>query len=133
MWALYPPTTRCNNPLCTADDKVLKATSETGRKIVLFTLEDGACATYHFKLRCNGEFAIYMPEPSTSSLNMYIACETTYHNNYSVYKKVRTYYPSVPNAIEVGKHQFIARNVVQLFLNLMLFSWYESFIYVVTY
>ncbi|KAF8160312.1 hypothetical protein BJ912DRAFT_1026540 [Pholiota molesta] len=102
--ALYPPTTRCNNPLCISEVKILKATSTTGRKIVLYTLEDGACATYHFKLRCP-------------------TCETTYHNNYSVYKRVRTYYSGVPEAIEVGKHQFIARDVIQLFLNLMLYSW----------
>ena len=66
MRALYPPITRCNNPLCRADDKVLKATSETGRKVVLFTLEDGACATYHFKLRCNGQFVIRVRKALTS-------------------------------------------------------------------
>ncbi|KAF8964966.1 hypothetical protein BDZ97DRAFT_1659637 [Flammula alnicola] len=75
-----------------------------GRKVVLFTLEDGACATYHYKLIC----------PS---------CNTTYHNNYSVSNHVRTYYPGVPDAIEVGKHQFVAREVVNMFMNLMLISW----------
>lgn len=55
--ALYPPIMRCNNPLCTSEVKILKATSTMGRKIVLYTLEDGACATYHFKLRCPSKFS----------------------------------------------------------------------------
>jgi hypothetical protein len=62
--SLYPPITRCNNPLCTAEDKILKVTSTAGRKIVLYTVEDGACASYHFKLRCSGQF--YIPCKSLS-------------------------------------------------------------------
>ncbi|KAF9472521.1 hypothetical protein BDN70DRAFT_909125 [Pholiota conissans] len=96
MCALYPPITQCNNPLCTSEDRLLKATATAGRRIILFTLEDSACATHYFKLQC-------------------ATCETTYHNNYSVYKHEQTYYPT--------PHQFISRDVVQLFLNLMLLLW----------
>ncbi|PPQ76915.1 hypothetical protein CVT24_008929 [Panaeolus cyanescens] len=74
------------------------------RKIVLYTLEDGACATYHYKLTC-------------------AACRTTYHNNYSVKDRIRTYYGGVPDAIEVGKHQFVSKNVANMFMSLMLISW----------
>ncbi|PPR05018.1 hypothetical protein CVT24_010211 [Panaeolus cyanescens] len=102
--ALYPPVTFCQNPACLSDDKVLRSTSQSGRQVILYTLEDGACATYHFKLRCS-------------------ACSTTYHHNYWVQDKVRMYYPGVPDAIEIGKHQFVRRNVAALFLNLMLVSW----------
>lgn len=59
-----------------------------------------------------------------SSFSIIQVCQTTYHNNYLVLKKVRTYYPGMPEAIEVGKHQFISRSVANLFLNLMLISWY---------
>ncbi|PPR06065.1 hypothetical protein CVT26_005309, partial [Gymnopilus dilepis] len=51
----------------------------------LFTLEDGACATYHYKLTCP-------------------TCKTTYHNNYSVANRIRTYYSGISDFIEVGKH-----------------------------
>jgi len=54
--ALYPPVTSCSNPLCFADDKTLRSTSKSPRKVILYTLEDGACATYHFKLHCAGKF-----------------------------------------------------------------------------
>ncbi|KAF8967557.1 hypothetical protein BDZ97DRAFT_1980385 [Flammula alnicola] len=102
--SLYPPCVTCTNPLCAKDTELLRKTTKAGRKVVLYTLEDGACAAYHYKLVCP-------------------ACKTTFHNNYSVYNRIRTYYPGVPDAIEVGKHQFVARDVLNMFLNLMLISW----------
>jgi len=56
-----------------------------------------------------------------------IVCNTTYHNNYSVSNHIRTYYPGVPDAVEVGKHQFVTRDVLNMFMNLMLISWSVSF------
>ncbi|KAF8156137.1 hypothetical protein BJ912DRAFT_1027204 [Pholiota molesta] len=102
--ALYPPVITCINPNCTLGDKILRCTSQSGRQVVLYTFEDGACATYHFKLRC-------------------ALCKTTYHHNYSVKDKIRTYYGRVPDVIEVGKHQFVCRKVANMFINLMLISW----------
>ncbi|PPQ84237.1 hypothetical protein CVT26_013001 [Gymnopilus dilepis] len=102
--ALYPPVTTCTNSSCPKDTALLRDYAKAPRQVILFTLEDGACATYHYKLTCP-------------------TCKTTYHNNYSVSNRIRTYYPGVPDAIEVGKHQFISRDVVNMFINLMLISW----------
>jgi hypothetical protein len=38
---------------------------------------------------------------------------------------VRTYYTDIPVALQVGEHQFIERDVVDMFINLMLISWYS--------
>ncbi|KAF9044902.1 hypothetical protein BJ165DRAFT_1347250 [Panaeolus papilionaceus] len=102
--SLWPPVIACTNSLCAAGDKTLSYYPGSKRKVVLYTLEDGACATYHCKLMCS-------------------VCKTTYHNNYSVKHRIRTYYGGVPDAIEVGKHQFIAKNVANMFISLMLISW----------
>ncbi|PPR04238.1 hypothetical protein CVT24_013321 [Panaeolus cyanescens] len=96
--SLWPPVTFCTNTLCTAGDKTLSYYPGSKRKVVLYTLEDGACATYH-------------------------SCKTTYHNNYSVKDGIRTYYGGVPDIIEIGKHQFIGKNVANMFMSLMLISW----------
>ncbi|KAJ7190144.1 hypothetical protein GGX14DRAFT_580107 [Mycena pura] len=36
---------------------------------------------------------------------------------------IRTYYTGVPDAIQVGEHQYIEREVLSLFIGLMLISW----------
>jgi len=48
----------CTNPLCPKDTELLRKTSKIGRKVILFTLEDGACATYHYKLVCPSEYRL---------------------------------------------------------------------------
>ncbi|KAF6742941.1 hypothetical protein DFP72DRAFT_829203 [Ephemerocybe angulata] len=101
---LYPPVTKCVNTQCPGTDKILRAGDRAERKIVLYTLKDGACATYHMQLRC-------------------LHCHTVYHNNYYVVGSHRHYYSGVPEVIDIGKHHFIERDVAALFLNLMLVSW----------
>lgn len=44
--------TTCTNPMCPEDTKLLRDVEKLGRKIILFTLEDGVCATNHHKLSC---------------------------------------------------------------------------------
>jgi hypothetical protein len=51
-------------------------------------------------------------------------CNTSYHANYSVTGGVRNYYAGVPEVVQVGEHQYIERKVVEMFVNLMLISWY---------
>jgi len=113
--------TICTNPLCPKDTELLRNSAKAGRKVILFTLEDGACATYHYKLVCPCKYPIV--HWAFDLILCCQGCKTAYHNNYSVSRRIRTYYPGVPDAIEVGKHQFISRNVVNMFLNLMLISW----------
>jgi hypothetical protein len=55
------------------------------------------------------------------------ACNTSYHHNFSVNNGVRTYYTgehAIPAALQVGEHQFIERGVINVFIGLMLISWY---------
>jgi hypothetical protein len=54
-------------------------------------------------------------------------CSTNYHNNFSVTNGIRTYYSgkyAIPDAIQVGEHQFMEREVLNLFVSLMKVSWY---------
>jgi hypothetical protein len=52
-----------------------------------------------------------------------VECNTTYYHNYSVYQGTRTYYQTIPNAIQVGEHHYVQREVLDMFINLMLISW----------
>jgi hypothetical protein len=83
--ALYPPITHCNNPCCSAENKILTPESKQDRKVILFTLEDSACATYHFKLRCSSECAkrgFHFGFTEFFNIQFLTAYSTTYHNNY---------------------------------------------------
>ncbi|KAJ7884428.1 hypothetical protein B0H13DRAFT_2537394, partial [Mycena leptocephala] len=99
---LFPPNKHCTTTGC-MNENLLKD-KDSIRKVVLFTLSDGACATYSVHLYC--------PH-----------CNTSYQNNYSVRGGVCTYYAGVPSAIQVGEHQFIEQEVLSLFIGLMLISW----------
>ncbi|KAF8884482.1 hypothetical protein BD779DRAFT_1443171, partial [Infundibulicybe gibba] len=102
---LYPPVSQCLNNSCLNYRKdLLRRKMAKMRKIVLYTLADGACAAHTVKLHC-------------------YTCATSYSLNYSVHKGIRTYYGGVPNIIEVGKHQFVERDVLNLFVGMMLISW----------
>ncbi|KAJ7871333.1 hypothetical protein B0H13DRAFT_2012715 [Mycena leptocephala] len=99
---LFPPTKTCTTPGCMNTN--LLRDKDGLQKVILFTLSDGACATYAGHLHCSH-------------------CKTNYYNNYSVCDSVRTYYSGIPNAIQVGEHQYIEREVLSLFIGLMLISW----------
>ncbi|KAJ7921546.1 hypothetical protein B0H13DRAFT_2415239, partial [Mycena leptocephala] len=99
---LFPPNKHCTTPGCL--NRNLLKDKDGLRKVVLFTLNDGACATYSAHLYCSH-------------------CNTSYQNNYSVRDGIRTYYSGVPDAIQVGEHQFAEREVLSLFIGLMLISW----------
>jgi hypothetical protein len=49
---LYPPVTRCTNSHCPANDKLLRSGDRAEKNIVLWTMNSGACATYHMQLKC---------------------------------------------------------------------------------
>ncbi|KAJ6562697.1 hypothetical protein DFH09DRAFT_1478636 [Mycena vulgaris] len=99
---LFPPSKTCTTPGCL--NTSLLREKDGLAKVVLFTLSDGACATYAGHLHCR-------------------QCRTNYYNNYSVRDGIRTYYAGVPAAIQVSQHHFIEREVLSLFVELMLISW----------
>jgi hypothetical protein len=47
-----------------------------------------------------------------------------YYNNYTVSNGIRTYYGEIPSAIQVGEHQYIEKDVLDLFIGLMLIAWF---------
>ncbi|KAJ6564878.1 hypothetical protein DFH09DRAFT_1475350 [Mycena vulgaris] len=85
---LFPPSKTCTTPGCL--NTSLLREKDGLAKVVLFTLSDGACATYAGHLHCR-------------------QCRTNYYNNYSVRDGIRTYYADVPAAIQVSQHHFIER------------------------
>ncbi|KAF7322243.1 hypothetical protein HMN09_00001400 [Mycena chlorophos] len=99
---LFPPTHHCTEPGCT-NKKQLRQKHDA-LHVVLYTLSDGACASFAHTLTCD-------------------ACHTRYYPNYSVKDSMRTYYTTIPETIQVGAHQYIERRVLDLFINLMLISW----------
>ncbi|KAJ7863559.1 hypothetical protein B0H13DRAFT_1563608, partial [Mycena leptocephala] len=99
---LFPPSKTCTNPTC-MNTKLLRD-KDGLQKVILFTLNDGACATYAGHLHCSH-------------------CKTNYYNNYFVSNGIRTYYSGIPDAIQVGEHQYVEREVLSLFIGLMLISW----------
>ena len=46
-----------------------------------------------------------------------------YKLNYTVNEKMRTYYASLPDVIQVAEHTFVERRVLELFKTLSLLSW----------
>jgi hypothetical protein len=53
--------------------------------------------------------------------NKLLACNTQYHSNFAVHEAQRTYYPGVPEFIEVGEHQFVEQVLVRMWTtNLLL-------------
>ncbi|KAG6375794.1 hypothetical protein JVT61DRAFT_2647 [Boletus reticuloceps] len=73
---------------------------EEQHAVIAFTLADGAHPAWSVHLKCR-------------------LCHTNYHNNYSVQAGMRTYYPGVPPFVQVGEHQFVQRELVMQWMDLM--------------
>ena len=54
---------------------------------------------------------------------LYAECSTSYEHCYSVKDNTCTYYEGIPDVIKVSEHQFVEREVLNLFTGLMLLSW----------
>jgi hypothetical protein len=50
-------------------------------------------------------------------------CNTTYHPNFCVQHGMRTYYPGVPQYIQIGGHQYAEKKLVGSWVSLMLVAW----------
>ena len=50
-------------------------------------------------------------------------CEINYHHNFKVSKGERVYYGGVPDVVQIGEHQFVERQVIEIWLSL-LDHWY---------
>lgn len=101
---LYPPHHTCTNAscLCSRSGKLLK--KEEQRQGVLYTLDKGALPICSVHLYCH-------------------ACNTNYHHDFHVQAGTHTYYDAIPDVIQVGEHQFVECQLIQLWVTSMLVSW----------
>ncbi|KAG1850679.1 hypothetical protein F4604DRAFT_1661024 [Suillus subluteus] len=95
---LYPPTKQCTNPECGAWQLGTVLKKEEQRQAVIFTHANGAHPA------CN---------------LIVVECHTNYHNNYSVKDGIRTYYGGMPAYIQVAEHQFVQRELIMHWTDLM--------------
>ncbi|KAJ3866310.1 hypothetical protein EV359DRAFT_36897 [Lentinula novae-zelandiae] len=94
---LWPPTHQCFQCPSTS----LLREKDGLFSVTLFTLRNGARATYA----------------------TYLTCSVQYHPNYYVQHGRRLYYEAVPSVLEVTKHVYVERELAALFLGQMLMSW----------
>lgn len=87
---------------------------------------------YHVHLKCEGEYGLHLPLSHSKPLCATASeCHVNYHHNYTVSGSsntpyTRTYYDGIPNFVQVGEHQFVERKVIDLWISLMLISWYVN-------
>lgn len=115
---LFPPSHYCSTPGCT--NTSLLRDEDGPAKVVFYTLSDGACATFATHLSCS---RMYQAVLSLRLIFPFEGCKSRYYPNYVVRDGIRTYYDKIPDAIQVGNHQYVEQTVLNLFINLMLISW----------
>lgn len=86
------------------------------RQCVLYTLASGPLPVYSVHLSCEGtcDHCGYILVDRQS-----IACEINYHHNFKVFKGIRTYYGDIPDIVQISEHQFVERQVIEMWLALM--------------
>ncbi|KAF8220740.1 hypothetical protein L208DRAFT_1332096 [Tricholoma matsutake] len=101
---LYPPQHNCTNASCSCSrtGKLLKKQEQ--QQGVLYTLDKGALPVQSIHLYCN-------------------ECNTNYHHNFQFHGGIHTYYDGIPDIIQGGEHQFAEKQLIQLWITLMLVSW----------
>ncbi|KAF8221068.1 hypothetical protein L208DRAFT_1330211 [Tricholoma matsutake] len=103
---LYPPQHTCTNTSClhSRTGKLLEKKEQW--QAMLYTMDKGALPVHSVHLYCN-------------------ECQTNYHHNFWVKDGICTYYDRIPVIIQVSKHQFAERWLVQFWITLMLVSWQD--------
>ncbi|KAL1952122.1 hypothetical protein VTO73DRAFT_1271 [Trametes versicolor] len=102
---LYPSKRKCDNPHCT-EQRLLRHKSSPV-KVTLFTLGEGVFDVWEVHLHCGD-------------------CDTEYYCDHSVCGGVRTYYPGLPDIVQVADHTFTERALLEHCLKLSLLSWTSS-------
>lgn len=98
------------------------------RQAVLFTM-DGVFPAWSVHLYCTGDFHCSAPRPYILTSLFTVDCKMNYHHNFYVEGGQRVYYNIAMDIIQVGEHQFVERKVINLFITLMLVSWYVHSVY----
>ena len=119
--ACYPPSDVCTNESC-PNMKPLK--KEKPRRVLIYTLANGAQPAWALHTSCPSKKPFdRLMVPS----NKLLACNTQYHSNFAVHEGQRTYYPGVPEFIEVGEHQFVEQVVARMWTTNLLLGWFVPF------
>ncbi|KAG2340594.1 hypothetical protein BDR05DRAFT_845112, partial [Suillus weaverae] len=58
------------------------------------------------------------------TIMMHAKCHTNYHHGFSVKAGVQTFYPGIPDILQVGGHQFVETKDIHLWHTMTLISWY---------
>jgi hypothetical protein len=122
---LYPPQHTCLNAECTrsGDQKLVLKKAEQ-RQAVLFTM-DGVFPAWSVHLYCTGDPYFLSESLLYAIMIMFtLDCNINYHHNFYVEGGERVYYDTIPEIIQVGEHQFVEQRVINMFITLMLVSWY---------
>jgi hypothetical protein len=122
--ALYPPHQTCLTEGCPVRTKASVLKKAEQRQIVLYTLDHGPIATYSIHLYCAGMSHHLLVCDCRPHIEVHVTgCNTNYHHGYSIKDKIRTFYPGIPDVVQVGGHQFVETRVVRMWRTLMLVSW----------
>ena len=92
------------------------------RNVVVYTF-DGAVPVISIYLTCDSEFLCWLDGRIHADVMALEECNTSYRNNYSVCRQVRSFYGGIPDFLQVGEHQFVARKLVEMWVNMMLVRW----------
>jgi hypothetical protein len=126
---LFPPRHTCLNTYCAHNQKHQLLTKAKQRQAILYTLDNSAVLAWSVHLYCEGT-SIYALFLSLFQYYHCTVCKTNYHLNYSVKcddganTYTHTYYDWIPEIIQVGEHQFVKQKVINLWIMLMMVSWY---------
>ncbi|KAF8989805.1 hypothetical protein BDZ89DRAFT_974611, partial [Hymenopellis radicata] len=102
---LWPPVQHCTNAQCQQYGKGFKLHTASQKHALLLSLSLGPIPIWAVHFRCNG-------------------CDTTYHHNYRVQHRQRTYYDSISSCIQIGEHCFAERRVLDQWRINMNLAWY---------
>jgi hypothetical protein len=93
--------------------------------VVVYTLGGGVRWAWSVHLYCSRKFSIiHLLLCSADALFIYTPdCSTNYHNWFSIHQGVRTYYNGIPDYLQVGEHQFVEKEVVKMWITMMLVGW----------
>jgi hypothetical protein len=118
---IYPSESHCTNDSC-ENQKPLK--KDITRRVVVYTLANGVQPAWAAHLYCPSMVEVLCWIKYILRLVLgFTACQTDYHNNFSVHDGVRTYHREFPRYVQVGEHQFVEQTVVRMWINQMLIGW----------
>lgn len=89
---------------------------------MVYTLDKGVQPAWAVTLYCPGAVNTNDYEICSNKAWM-LDCNSTYHNNFVVQDKYRTYYHGLPRYIEVGEHQYVEDRLAKMWINHMLVAW----------